>query len=119
MLYGCDKISSMKKVKSKIGETTLNDVLEAVQVGFTKVENRLDGVENRLDGVENKLDGVENRLGEVEYRMTALEKRTGSLENTVEDMKDTLNGVARAVDKDSLVIMNHERRIRHLEKSNV
>ena len=88
----------MRKKEPKVSGTTLDDVLGAVQVGFTKVENR---------------------LGEVEYRMTALEKRTGSLEDTVEDMRDTLNGVARAVDKDALVIMNHERRIRHLEKSRV
>jgi len=38
---------------------------------------------------------------------------------TVEDMKDTLTGVARAVDKDTLTIINHERRIRHLEKAHV
>ena len=81
----------------------VQDLTDAVQTGFAKVDD--------------SLGMVENRLGEVEYRMTAVEKRVGSLEETVEDMKDTLNGVARAVDKDTLTIMNHERRIRHLEKA--
>ena len=38
-------------------------------------------------------------------------------EMTLEDMKNTLEGVARAVDKDALTVLNHERRIRHLEKT--
>ena len=103
----------MKKVKKSktIKEPTLTNVMgavqdltEAVQAGFAKVDSKFDNTGVQFD--------------EVKYRITALEKRTGSLENSVEDMKDTLNGVARAVDKDALVIMNHERRIRHLEKSN-
>jgi hypothetical protein len=94
----------MKSKKKSFGyEPNLSDVLEAVQTGFTKVDGRL--------------DRVEGRLGEVEYRMTALEKRTGSLEDTVEEMNETLQGVARAVDKDAVAILDHERRIRHLEKA--
>ncbi len=100
---------SLKK-KSSSYEPTLLDVLGAVQTGFAKVDERFDQVDNRLDAVEN-------RLGEVEYRGTAVERRVGSVEETLEDMKITLNGVARAVDKDTLTIMNHERRIRHLEKA--
>jgi peptidoglycan hydrolase CwlO-like protein len=100
-----------KKLKAN-KEPTLTSVMgavqeltEAVQTGFAKVDDKFDNVDMQFD--------------EVKYRITALEKRTGSLENSVEDMKDTLNGVARAVDKDALVIMNHERRIRHLEKERV
>ena len=108
-------VKSLKKSSSY--EPTLSDVLGAVQTGFVKVDERFDQVDDRFDIVEGRLDRVENKLGEVEYRMTAVEKRVGSLEETVEDMKDTLTGVARAVDKDTLTIMNHERRIRHLEKA--
>lgn len=96
----------MKKVKkSNKYEPTISDVLGVVQTGFAKVDDKLGSMDVQFD--------------EVKYRITALEKRTGSLEDSVEDMKDTLNGVARAVDKDALVIMNHERRIRHLEKSSI
>ena len=89
--------------KSNSYEPTLSDVLGAVQTGFAKNDNQH--------------DEIKNGLNDLAYRVTELEKRTGSLEETVGDMKDTLNGVARAVDKDTLTIMNHERRIRHLEKT--
>ncbi|MBI2409821.1 hypothetical protein HYV30_02140 [Candidatus Kaiserbacteria bacterium] len=93
----------MKRAKkSDTYEPTLSDVLGAVQTGFEKIENKF---EERFDGLE--------------YRMTAIEKRTGALEDAVEDMKETLDGVARAVDKDSVKILDHERRIRRLEKANV
>ncbi|MBI4088655.1 hypothetical protein HY415_01010 [Candidatus Kaiserbacteria bacterium] len=91
--------------KSSNYEPTLSDVLGAVQTGFAKVENRF--------------DNVDGKINDLKYRVTAIEKRTGSIEETVEDMKDTLTGVARAVDKDTLTIMSHERRIRHLEKARV
>src|SRR3989338_11231839 len=96
--------------KSLTSDPTLQDVLEAVQGGFTKVEERLVGVEHRLGEVEGRLDGVE-------YRMMSLERRTGSLEHTVEDMNETGKRVARARDKDSVVVISHERRIRTLEKA--
>lgn len=95
--------------KSNEFEPTLMDVLEAVQTGFTKMEKRFDGVDERLDKVET-------RLGEVEGRMTAVEKRTGNLETAIEDMSKTLEGVERAVDTDAVTIVDHGRRIVHLEK---
>ncbi len=102
----------MKKAKKTKGNTeptitnmmdAVQDLTEAVQTGFARVDDKFNKMNVQFD--------------EVKYRITALEKRTGSLEGAVEDMKITLNGAARAVDKDSLTIMNHERRIRHLEKA--
>ena len=81
--------------KSGEFEPTILDVLEAVQSGFTKMEERFDD------------------LG---YRVTAVEKRTGAVETTLEEMKETLDGVARAVDKDAVTIIDHTRRIVHLEE---
>lgn len=98
---------------------SVQDLTEAVQTGFAKVDDRFDRVESRLDKVENRLNRVEGGINDVGYRVTALEKRTGSLEIAVEDMNETLNGVARAVDKDAVAILDHERRIRHPEKASV
>ena len=89
---------------------SVQDLTEAVQTGFAKVDDRFDKVESRLDRVEGGIN-------DVGYRVMMLEKRTGSLEIAVEDMNETLNGVARAVDKDAVAILDHERRIRHLEKA--
>ena len=102
----------MKSVKKsrKLEPTITNvmvavqDLTEAVQVGFAKNDTQHDEIRDSL-----------NDLG---YRVTAVEKRTGSLENAIDDMKETLEGVAKAVDKDSLAILDHERRVRHLEKTN-
>ena len=52
-----------------MAKTTIDDVLEAVNNGFTSVEGRLTGVENRLTGVETRLTGVETRLTGVEATM--------------------------------------------------
>ena len=87
---------------SKEYEPTLSDVLEAVQTGFTKVDERFEQVDVRFDKMDERFD--------------KLEKRTGSIENTLEDMKETLGGIERAVDKDAVTVLDHERRIRHLEK---
>ena len=112
-------IFRMKKVmkKSSEYEPTIADVLGAVQLGFSKVDDRFDKVDDRFSKVDIRFDKIEGSLDDLGYRVTALEKRTGSLENAVEDMKETLDGVARAVDKDTLVVLDHGRRIRRLEKA--
>ena len=83
--------------KSNEYEPTLTDVLEAVQTGFTKMEEKFDD------------------LG---YRVTVVEKRVGAVEVTLEEMTGTLDGIAKAVDKDAEAIINHENRIAPLEKLN-
>lgn len=97
---------------SKEYEPTLSDILESVQTGFQKVDERFEKVDEQFA----KIDGQFEELG---YRVTALEKRTGAIEITLEDMRETLNGVARAVDKDALTIIDHKRRIVHLEKASI
>lgn len=86
--------------KSSEFEPTLLDVLEAVQGGFQKMEEKM-----------------ENGFNDLGYRVTAVEKRVGDVENTLEDMRKTLEGVERAVDKDAVTIVNHGRRIVRLEKA--
>ncbi len=94
----------------KSAEPTLTDVLEAVQTGFKRVDERFEDMDERFDRLED-------RVGEVEYRMTGLEKRMGSLANTVEDMREELGAVAEAHSKDSEMLIGHDRRIVRLEKA--
>jgi len=88
--------------KSNEYEPTLLDVLDAVQNGFTKMEDRFTEMGGRFDD-----------LG---YRVTAVEKRVGDVENTLEEMKGTLESIEHAVDKDAVTIVDHEHRIVHLEE---
>lgn len=82
-------------------EPTLLDVLGAVQTGFVKMEEKM-----------------EEKFDDLGYRVTAVEKRVGAVEVTLEEMKGTLDGIAKAVDKDAEAIVNHENRISQLEKLN-
>jgi chromosome segregation ATPase len=86
--------------KSNEYEPTLLDVLEAVQTGFTKMEEKM-----------------EEKFDDLGYRVTAVEKRVGAVEVTLEGMKETLESIERAVDKDAVTVVNHEHRIEHLEKA--
>jgi len=85
--------------KSNEFEPTLLDVLEAVQSGFQKMEEKM-----------------EEKFDDLGYRVTAVEKRVGAVETTLEEMRGTLKGVERAVDKDALTVVDHTRRIVRLEK---
>ena len=87
--------------KSSEFEPTLLDVLEAVQGGFQKMEEKM-----------------EEKFDDLGYRVTAVEKRVSSIETTLEGMKETLESIEHAVDKDAEAVVNHESRISHLEKLN-
>ena len=56
-------------------QITNKDILDAINIFSTNMNNRFDGVENRLDGVENRLNGVENRLVSVEKELVRLENK--------------------------------------------
>ena len=103
----CDIIPLMGNAKkSNEFEPTLMDVLDAVQTGFTKMEEKM----------EERFDKVDEQLGNVENRVTAVERRVGTIEVTLEDMKETLESIEHAIDKDAEAVVNHESRISHLEK---
>jgi len=110
------------KKSSKI-EPTVTDVMGVVQglaVSFqglaVSVQDLTEAVQEGFAKNETQHNEIKEDLNDIGYRVTALEKRTGSIEITLEDMKETLNSVARTVNKDSVKIVNHERRIGHLEK---
>ena len=66
-------------------EVKLWEVLEAVNTGFTEMENRFSGIENRLDRLEVKVDG----------HTTILEKHSAILKRLDEERIFTLSYVKR------------------------
>ena len=102
--------------RKKTVSPTLGGVVKSVQDLTLAVQSGFQHMEARFDGVENRLGGVEGRLGEVEQELRGVSRRVGSLEEKVEDMDETLSAVAKAVDKDAVTILDHERRIVKLEK---
>lgn len=69
---------------------------------FLKVENKLIAIHERVDYIDEHLGDVERRLGKVEGHVL--------------DMQDDLKGALSAIDGDSVKILDHEKRIRRLEK---
>lgn len=62
-------------------------------------------------------DAVRSGFERVERDISQLSRRVGTLEERGEELQEMLDGVARAIGKDSLTILNHEQRIAHLEKA--
>lgn len=54
--------------------TTLQDVLEAVNAGFSHMEERFVGIETRMDKIEVRMDKIEVRMDTIEVTMKRLEK---------------------------------------------
>ena len=103
-------ISSMKKStkkSKKIKEPTLGEVLAVVNERFTFVENRID---QRFGTMNERVDGIDARLGDLQRGQT-------KFVNQVADIQDDLTSALHASDKDALTIIDHERRIKHLEKA--
>ena len=95
----------------KKAETTLDDVLEAVQGGFGKVEKRLDKVERRLDGVERRITMVDTRMGMVENRMSGIEDTNRHLIRRVGEMEGKMDAAIeeykKAITKNKEYLVAH------------
>ena len=92
----------MKKV-SKENETNLTVLSARMEAGFKTLNT----------GLKTLHEGQE----QIKEDITTLKQKMGNVENKLEDISDTLNGVERAVDKDAVTTIGHERRITRLEKS--
>jgi len=85
--------------KSDAYEPTLLDVLQAVQGGFQKMENRFDGVDERFE----KNDTAHASLFEIQRqtlellneRTTAIDNRLSKTQRRVEDVVDVLEKASK------------------------
>lgn len=68
-------------------ETTLDDVLEAVNAGFTQVQVQIHGLDGRVQGLEGRMDKLEGRMGKLEDRMGNLEHKVESLDRKIDTVK--------------------------------
>ena len=89
--------------KSSKYEPTIADVLDAVQTGFTRHEKVLTALHEGQGNLKDQLKDVDRRLS--------------NTQNRVEDIADIFKNVTRTTDKDRISILDHERRIQHLEKT--
>lgn len=89
-------------------EPTLHDVLEVLAV-----------TNQKIDGVQDGVLTLNNRVDLVEVRMSGIERTVELLKGSVADVHDDLTSALSSFDSDSLKLLDHEKRIRRLEKSTV
>lgn len=86
-----------------IFETALAELAIAMQAGFARIEKGLTLINHRVDAIDIRLTDVERQLGKVEVALV--------------DLQDEVAGLSRAIDKDAVTLINHEKRIKLLEKA--
>ena len=116
----------MKKVKKSkaITEPTVAEVMsavqdltEAVQTGFAKVEKRFNMLEDVVERQGSLLGSLVDGQNNLRERVSILDQRMSKTQNRVEDIADSLGDITRVADRDRVSTIDHERRIRHLEKA--
>lgn len=88
---------------------SVQDLTEAVQAGFEKVENKL----ARHEGI---LTALHEGQGNLTEKVEDVRRRVVNLEHGIEDMRESLADITGAEEKDAKATLNHEHRISHLEK---
>jgi len=91
-------------------EPTNQDILEAMNKRFNLVFTELKRNDTRFDLVFRQLHNIDQRTKDIQDTQTA----DGEV---MDEMRETLDAVAKAVDADSMTILNHENRITRLERS--
>ncbi len=104
-------------------EPTLYDVIEIMNNGFDRLGVRIDGLDGQFEEAKVRFDKVEKRLGAVEmetkelnYNVGSLETKITSLALKVDEIDERLDGFGKAFDVDTKKILNHEKRIKKLER---
>lgn len=82
---------------------------DAVDKRFVAVDKKFDAIDKKFVLINGRIDNVDERLGEVKHKLTKVEV-------TVLDTQDDLRGALAAIDGDSIKVLDHEKRIRRLEK---
>jgi hypothetical protein len=95
-------------------ETTMLDIVIAMQKGFQRMEERFVLLETRM---EKGFALMNERMDNFEIRLSVVEKKATAIEIILLDMQEELSGQGRAIDKDAVTLMGHEKRIVRLEKA--
>ncbi len=99
---------------SKKQKIELNDVLEAVNKGFTSVQKQFDGIQNQFDGIQNQFDEIQNQFAAMGERFDRLESRVANLESDMKWVKDILEGhstILKRLDEERLFMFHRQNRL--------
>jgi hypothetical protein len=103
-----------KIMKDEAIEPTFEGIIEAMQRGFTYMEERFELTDARIDQRFGLLSEIMNNFNE---QLSDIEKDTGPTKVAVLEIQEELWTLGHAVDKDAELLINHENRIELLEKA--
>ncbi len=110
----------------KEAEPTLNDVIEIMQEGFSRIETRLDSIETRINAHGDRFDlidaRIDQRFGLLNERLNLMDERLKALgldvsktTKLVLDVQDEIVSHNVAFEHEANRYFDHERRIAVLE----
>jgi isochorismate synthase EntC len=90
-------------------EPTLTEVLESMNERFNLVFKEFERVHK-----ENKF--TQSLTVKLQENMLEVRKQQHADSEVLDEIRDELDSISKAVDKDAVTIVNHERKIAHLQK---
>ena len=91
-------------------EPTLYDVIEIMNAGFDRVDQLEQGMKEGFGQVRIEIRELGDRVGSLETRVTDLALKVDGLDQKV-------GGLEAAFDRDTVKLLNHEKRITKLERA--
>ncbi len=96
-------------------QDTLNEFILFVRDQFERVENRFEQADTRFERIDRSLLALNDRADTVDARLGVIDRKLGKVEVTLVDIQDELEGVARAVDANSVALIEQGTRMEALE----
>lgn len=98
----------------KANDTRIDEVLEAVNKGFSGVQVQIEDLKTRVTGVETGLTGVETRLTGVETRLTKVEATMVTKDYLDEKLAKTdgkINSLVGILERKSVIALDDKHAI--------
>jgi hypothetical protein len=81
----------------------------------TEMNDRFEHVDQRSELSDERFERVEKRLEHLEVDNRDMKESLRHIEHDTGEMKDELRAISRAVDKDSMTILKHGKRLKRHE----
>jgi uncharacterized membrane-anchored protein YhcB (DUF1043 family) len=91
----------------------LDELTITLEARFNRIDERFEAVDKRFDAM---YEYMSVSFKQIHQDMRAIHGRMTDVEEKDIDTEDRLTGVEKAVDKDSIQLMDHQKRLRRLEK---
>lgn len=99
----------MGVMKAEFQEFKQEMRIELKEWAMTITETILEGMDRVFQKLSTRMDTIDDRLG-------VIEKKVSNIEGVVLEMRDDLDAGLKAIDKHSIQLMDHTKRIGRIEK---